>query len=110
MAAYSMIPVSWPWHSDHVRATLAAPTDIPLDMHGRNDSAPFARMPGGPVPTRSPIQDRAMKLFRRHPSDTDVRAAGNCTTCNATGQVALGAPLHFAFITCPACDGTGRGH
>lgn len=50
-----------------------------------------------------------MKLRRRQLSDVAIRRAGNCPTCQATGQVPLGAPLHFQFITCPACDGTGRG-
>lgn len=49
-----------------------------------------------------------MKLRRRHPSTDSIRAAGNCPTCRATGQVPLGAPLHFGYIDCPACDGTGR--
>lgn len=51
-----------------------------------------------------------MKLLRRHPSDDAVRRAGNCTTCHATGQVTLDTPLHYGFVACPSCDGTGRGH
>ncbi len=50
-----------------------------------------------------------MKLFRRLPTDIDIRRAGNCPACTATGQVPLGAPLHFRYIACPACNGTGRG-
>ncbi len=50
-----------------------------------------------------------MKLRRHYPSDAAIRAAGNCPTCHATGQVPLGAPMDGRLIACPDCEGTGRG-
>lgn len=47
---------------------------------------------------------------RRNVTTEAIRRAGNCTTCNATGHVSLDTPLYFRLITCPACEGTGRGH